>query len=248
MPVSHPSRVERLFIAELAGEAERYEDVVSEIKAIINENDGRLTTDERNLLSVAYKNLTNTQRNSWRTIDGFEKHQAARTSGSATRTLVLIRQQRDRIERELTGVCQDIVNLLDKQLVPAANAGEETVFYSKMKGDYYRYLAEFAHKKDRERYAELSLNAYKTAYKHALSTLEPIHPTRLGLALNFSVFYHDVRKSPERACHLAKSAFDDAVMTLDSADTIMEQTLRDALMILQLLRDDLILWSGEMQN
>ncbi len=58
------------------------------------------------------------------------------------------------------------------------------------KGDYYRYLAEFAHKKDRERYAELSLNAYKTAYKHALSTLEPIHPTRLGLALNFSVFYH----------------------------------------------------------
>lgn len=58
------------------------------------------------------------------------------------------------------------------------------------KGDYYRYLAEFAQKKDRERYGELSLNAYKLAYKHALATLDPVHPTRLGLALNFSVFYH----------------------------------------------------------
>lgn len=58
----------------------------------------------------------------------------------------------------------------------------------------------------------------------------------------------DVRKSPERACHLAKSAFDDAVMSLDSSDSTLEQTLRDSLMILQLLRDDLILWSGEMQG
>ncbi len=58
------------------------------------------------------------------------------------------------------------------------------------KGDYYRYLAEFAHKRDRKDYAEKSLNAYKMAYMHALSALDPAHPTRLGLALNFSVFYH----------------------------------------------------------
>lgn len=58
------------------------------------------------------------------------------------------------------------------------------------KGDYFRYLAEFALKKDRERYGEQSLNAYKVAYKHAQAMLEPLHPTRLGLALNFSVFYH----------------------------------------------------------
>lgn len=59
------------------------------------------------------------------------------------------------------------------------------------KGDYYRYLAEFAGQKEaRNKYAEESLTAYKLAYMHALSVLEPTHPTRLGLALNFSVFYH----------------------------------------------------------
>lgn len=110
------------------------------------------------------------------------------------------------------------------------------------------------------------MNAYKLAYKHALATLEPVHPTRLGLALNFSVFYHgeyrslrtivplaelsqpDVRKSPERACHLAKSAFDDAVMSLDTSDPDVGQNLRDSLMILQLLKDDLVLWATEMQD
>ncbi|KAJ3869662.1 MAG: 14-3-3 domain-containing protein [Lentinula lateritia] len=245
-----PPRAESLLVAELAAEAERYDDVISQIKTIATQFDGRLTNDERNLLSIAYKNKTNTLRNSWRIVDTLEKMQASRTApGTSTRQLTLIRQQRKKIERELANVCKDIVKLLEKQLLPAARQGEERVFYSKMKGDYYRYLAEFAHEVEREWYADESLNAYKHAYRHAMSTLESVHPTRLGLALNFAVFYHDVRKSPERACHLAKSAFDDAVMSLDSesADASMAQTIRDSLQILQLLRDDLVLWSKEIQ-
>jgi len=218
--------------------------VVSQIKTIVAEFDARLVNDERNLLSIAYKNKTNTLRNSWRIVDTLEKMQASRTApGTTTRQLALIRQQRKKIERELANVCKDIVKLLEKQLLPAARYGEERVFYSKMRGDYYRYLAEFAHEVEREWYAEESLNAYKHAYKHAMQTLDSGHPTRLGLALNFAVFYHDVRKSPERACHLAKSSFDDAVMSLDSE----APTIRDSLQILQLLKDDLVLWSKEIQ-
>ncbi|KAF8915873.1 14-3-3 domain-containing protein, partial [Mucidula mucida] len=207
-----------------------------------------LTLDERNLLSVAYKNLTNNLRNSWRIVDTLEKMQSAR-SPQMTRQLSLIRQQREKIEGELADVCKDIVDLLDKKLINGAKAGEARVFYIKMKGDYYRYLAEFAHKRDRKDYAEKSLNAYKMAYMHALSALDPAHPTRLGLALNFSVFYHDVHQSPDRACHLAKSALDDAVSTFkqdESGACIVTSTTRDSLMILQLLRDDLVLWSSEM--
>jgi 14-3-3 protein epsilon len=115
------------------------------------------------------------------------------------------------------------------------------------KGDYYRYLAEFTPQKERDVYGDLSLAAYKQAYQHVTSTLEPTHPTRLGLALNFSVFYHDVRKSSERACHLAKHAFDEAIISL-TEKTALEEAVRDSLMILQLLRDDLILWSGEIRR
>lgn len=114
------------------------------------------------------------------------------------------------------------------------------------KGDYFRYLAEFAQQSDRGNYSDLSLAAYKHAYKHALAKLEPTHPTRLGLALNFAVYYHDVRKSPERACHLGKHAFDEAVACLNESSSV--QVMRDSMMILQLLRDDLVIWSGEMQR
>ncbi|KAF8655251.1 hypothetical protein AX16_003154 [Volvariella volvacea WC 439] len=242
------SRAERVFVADLASEADRYEDAVAQLKSIINDFGGRLTVDERSLLSIAYKNITNKHRNSWRIIDNLEKVYSSRSSAQQ-RDLALMRRQRDRIENELTDVCKDIVALLDKQLLPAATSGEETVFYAKMKGDYYRYLAEFAQKGEREQYAELSLGAYKVAYKHAMATLEPIHPTRLGLALNFSVFYHDVRKSPEHACHLAKTAFDDAVLSLDTteANFNLEHILKDSINILQLLKDDLILWNEELQ-
>ena len=110
-------------------------------------------------------------------------------------------------------------------------------------GDYYRYLAEFARRQERERSAQLALEAYKASYKHASSTLPPWHLTRLGVALNFSVFFHDVYRSPDRACHLAKHAFDEAVGAIHAAP---EHMSRDSLIVLQLLRDDMILWAAEM--
>lgn len=115
-------------------------------------------------------------------------------------------------------------------------------------GDYYRYIVQFAPKKERDHYADRSLSAYTFAYKHAIDKLEPTHPTRLGLALNFAVYFHDVPNSPERACHLAKHAFDEAVQCLDKGKSPCERDFWDSLMILHLLRDDLILWETEIQK
>ena len=79
------------------------------------------------------------------------------------------------------------------------------------KGDYHRYLAEFALGDKRKDSADMSLEAYKTASEVANTDLPPTHPIRLGLALNFSVFWYEILNSPDQACHLAKSAFDDAI-------------------------------------
>lgn len=79
------------------------------------------------------------------------------------------------------------------------------------KGDYHRYLAEFALGDKRKTSADKSLEAYKAATEIAQTDLAPTHPIRLGLALNFSVFYYEILNSPDQACHLAKQAFDDAI-------------------------------------
>jgi 14-3-3 protein epsilon len=106
-------------------------DVVAQIKKIVGLFDAQLTIDERNLLSVAYKNITNVLRNSWRIVDTLEKMQSMRSPGT-TKQLSLMRRQRGRIERELNDVCKDIMLLLDRHLLPAAKPGEESVFYAKM--------------------------------------------------------------------------------------------------------------------
>jgi 14-3-3 protein epsilon len=106
-------------------------DVIKQLKSIISYSDAHLTMEERNLLSIAYKHVTGTLRTSWRTVEGLEKQEKA--NGRATqRELVLIRNQREKIELELADACKDLLNLLDRHLVPAAEAGEERVFYYKM--------------------------------------------------------------------------------------------------------------------
>jgi 14-3-3 protein epsilon len=114
-----------------------------------------------------------------------------------------------------------------------------------MKGDYYRYLAEFTKGGERKDYAENALVAYKAASDIALEGLQPTHPIRLGLALNFSVFYYEILNSPDRACRLAKAAFDDAIAELDQLN---EESYKDSTLIMQLLRDNLTLWTSDMQS
>jgi len=112
-------------------------------------------------------------------------------------------------------------------------------------GDYHRYLAEFATGDKRKDSADKSLEAYKAASDVAVTELPPTHPIRLGLALNFSVFYYEILNSPDRACHLAKQAFDDAIAELD---TLSEESYKDSTLIMQLLRDNLTLWTSDMQE
>jgi 14-3-3 protein beta/theta/zeta len=73
-----------------------------------------------------------------------------------------------------------------------------------MKGDYFRYLAEVAAGEDRAKIVQDSHNAYQAAFEISKSEMTPTHPIRLGLALNFSVFFYEILNSPDRACQLAK--------------------------------------------
>ncbi|CAO3693204.1 unnamed protein product [Rhizopus stolonifer] len=114
-----------------------------------------------------------------------------------------------------------------------------------MKGDYYRYLAEFLTAETRKDAATEAHEAYKSATDVAQTELAPTHPIRLGLALNFSVFYYEILNSPDRACHLAKQAFDDAIAELD---TLSEESYKDSTLIMQLLRDNLTLWTSDLQD
>ncbi|CAI0400063.1 unnamed protein product [Linum tenue] len=237
------AREENVYMAKLAEQAERYEEMVEFMEKLSASIDGEeLTVEERNLLSVAYKNVIGARRASWRIISSIEQKEESRGNEDHVN---MIRDYRTKIETELSNICDGILKLLDTRLIPSAAAGDSKVFYLKMKGDYHRYLAEFKTSAERKESAESTLTAYKSAQDIANAELAPTHPIRLGLALNFSVFYYEILNSPDRACNLAKQAFDEAIAELD---TLGEESYKDSTLIMQLLRDNLTLWTSDMQD
>jgi len=222
--------------AKLAEQAERYDDMAQSMKKV-TELGAELTNEERNLLSVAYKNVVGARRSSWRVISSIEQ----KTEGSEKKQQ-MAKEYREKVESELCEICNEVLGLLDKFLIQKETNPESKVFYLKMKGDYYRYLAEVATGDERTTVIDKSQQSYQEAFDIAKEKMQPTHPIRLGLALNFSVFYYEILNSPDKACQLAKQAFDDAIAELD---TLNEDSYKDSTLIMQLLRDNLTLWTSD---
>lgn len=271
-----------VFMARTAESAERYEDMCKVMKVgcrpfprgsacapasrfntfeialpfpqqlLVEWNEGKtpLDIEERNLLSVAYKNVIGTRRASHRCL-----------SVEDFKNTPFIDDYKKIIEKELDDICQEVLALLTKTLVPGVRRAlkeaekgtdpdkteisrlqEAFVFYLKMTGDYYRYLAEIIKDQD---YVDSASQTYQQALDIAEKHLLPTHPIRLGLALNFSVCYYEIIKDQTKACDLAKKAFDMAIAKLDSID---EASYKDSTLIMQLLRDNLTLWTSPDNN
>lgn len=215
--------------------------MVQEMRKVAGSTDastGELSVEERNLLSVAYKNVIGARRASWRIISSIEQKEENKGN---TSHVDITKEYRSKIEGELNDICRDILKILEDNLIQSAKTDESKVFYYKMKGDYHRYLAEFSAEGERKEAAQHSLEAYTEATTIA-ENLTPTHPIRLGLALNFSVFYYEIFNSPDSACELAKKAFDEAIAELD---TLNEDSYKDSTLIMQLLRDNLTLWKSD---
>jgi len=237
-------RENNVYQAVLAEQTERYEEMVEAMKRVAASaaKEGELSVEERNLLSVAYKNVVGSRRAAWRILSSLKQKEQGKGNESHVSKIDNYKQK---IETELETICNEIIRTLDEQLIPASKNSEGKVFFEKMKGDYYRYLAEFLGDGEKKsQVVEGAGKAYKTAFELATTDLTTTNPIRLGLALNYSVFQYEILTAPEKACELAKQAFDDAMTDLDN---VTEETYKDATLIMQLLRDNLTLWTSDMQ-
>ncbi|KAK5857446.1 hypothetical protein PBY51_010694 [Eleginops maclovinus] len=221
--------------AKLAEQAERYDDMAQWMKKL-TELGVELSNEERNLLSVAYKNVVGARRSAWRVLASI-----GTKSDDTESKQKMVKEYRVKVETELQDICNDVLKLLDDYLIEKSKTSDSQVFYLKMKGDYYRYLAEVAGE-DKKKTIEDSQEAYQKAFETSKIDMQPTHPIRLGLALNFSVFYYEILGSPKKACELAKTAFDEAIADLDK---LSEESYKDSTLIMQLLRDNLTLWTSD---
>jgi len=234
------TREELVYLAKLYERAERYSDMVKTINKFV-ELDPKLTRDERNILSAGYKNIISDKRASWRLLNSMERKESKKNSSQVDN----IKSVKNSIEKELTNIIDDIQLIIDKYLIPNAIDAENKVYYLKLKGDYYRYKCEFAIGKEFNEACSIAEKVYEEANDIANKSIPISSSTRLGLALNYSVFFYEIKGLKEEACKIAKNAFDEAMKVLD----ILEKSKpKDTILIIQLLKENLILWSNEMND
>ncbi|KAE8697906.1 14-3-3 protein 10 [Hibiscus syriacus] len=243
---NNPSCDQYVYLAKLSEQAERYEEMVQFMQKLVLGSTplGELTVEERNLLSVALKNVIGSLHAAWRIVSSIEQKEEGRKNEEH---VLLVKEYKSKIESELSDVCASILTLLESNMIPSAtaSANESKVFYFKMKGDYHRYLAKFKAGDERKVAAKDTMLSYKAAQDIALAGLAPTHLIRLGLALNFSEFYYKILNQSDKACSMAKQAFEEAIVELN---TLGEESYNDNTLIMQLLRDNLTLWTSDVQD
>ena len=227
---------EKIFLARVAEQAERFEDMVDFLEEVLVAKGGSVNPDERNLLSVAFKNLISSKRAACRTIAAIEQNPKYSKFSSA------LADYKQKIEDQLTGDCERVVDMIQQKVLAKACDGEAKAFFVKMVGDYYRYIAENAKGQKLEEVKQKALAAYDEANQIALA---PCNPIKLGLALNSSVFHYEVMKNHKAACDLADKALQEA---LDKIDELEEEDFRDAKSIIELLKENLTLWKEEEED
>jgi 14-3-3 protein epsilon len=226
---------ENIFMARVAEQAERFDDMVHYLQQVVNAKSEDFTTEERNLLSVGFKNQIGSKRTAIRTISAIEQNPKYSKFGTG------LNNYKKKIEQELYNQCIAIVAIVKNSCMGVASTDETKAFFYKMIGDYYRYVAECANGDQLDTVKNGALDNYQLAQSTSES-LNACNPIRLGLALNFSVFQDEVRNNHTHACELGEHAGSDALEKIDDVD---EETFRDAKSIIELLKENLSLWKEE---
>eukprot|EP00928_Gymnodinium_smaydae_P079177 TRINITY_DN63174_c0_g1_i1.p1 TRINITY_DN63174_c0_g1~~TRINITY_DN63174_c0_g1_i1.p1 ORF type:complete len:230 (+),score=65.30 TRINITY_DN63174_c0_g1_i1:97-786(+) len=222
-----------VLLARIAEHAERYDEMADYMKARA-ETGVPLSSVEREMFSAAFKNALSERRHAVRVAVQIEMQQEPESWQSSC-----ARGYRSKVETELQEICSKAIRLLEEKLLPTCEPGQAKVFYLKMAGDYFRYLAEFQTGVAKDTAANSAKSYYSSGMEEA-SQLGSLDQVRLGLALNFSVFQHEVLKNTAEAVQTATDALRAAQM-----DAASQEETPDAALTLNLLQDNLALWMPE---
>ncbi|KAI6654247.1 14-3-3 protein [Oopsacas minuta] len=234
------TRAELIQMAKLAEQGERFDDMVEYMKEVAQSSE-KMAIEDRNLLSVAYKNIVGSRRNALRILGSIkDKEERKEPDGYKLKTVI---EYRDKLEAELDALCLELLDqvLNDAFLGRVEECGSQ-VFFLKMKGDYYRYMAEYKEGEALKQVCTQAEDCYSKAWATASKELSATDPIRLGLVLNYSVFHFEIMNESEEACKLAKQSFEEAKSGIDD---ISDENYKDSMLILQLLRDNLSLWTQD---
>ncbi|MBI6920716.1 MULTISPECIES: 14-3-3 family protein [Pseudomonas] len=197
-----------------------------------------MSTEERDLFATAARGSIQLFFKQWSEISLLEQ----KTEGQDKQQQEY-KEARENIEVDTRSTLKTLaLAVVDKQL-SLDQTVRGRIFFKTMSGDINTYLCRLASGESKSELVALTKKAYITAYDQAKSELAPYDPYRLVLALGFSHFFYDIENAPDKACQLAKQAFDDAIAELDELKDESEHEL--STQIMHRLRDSLTEWTSD---
>lgn len=215
--------------AELCQEIGRYEDMIRAVRPIIDSTSDQLTPVHRDLIHLAYKEQVLSLLHQYHRIEKLEPR--------TWKEKYLLNDYLAYIRTQTQQICREILDFIEYKFMVFESTVEGVIFYQKIRGDYYRYMAEIG-VSDAE---DLSSQSYLKAMDRA-AQLPTFHPTRLSLILNYSVYHHDIKKDLREATIIAKEGFD---MAIKEVHTVEPRQYKEVMEYLDLIRDNIKVWKEE---
>jgi len=231
------------YLIKNAERAERYGDMCQFARELVRVTEGSLSASERDLLLIAYSRTIGNLRTSYKVLEAELKVRQVDDADEGVAFAPVLLDYQKQLSEEIKRACLEGLELFEAQLNPRKRDASSDLLacleYLRLIGDYNFYLAEISGDVG---CGKKAIEAYKEALEVAQNQLQLActHPSILHVTLNYSVCLKEIFQETKQACQLAKVAFDAAIHKLDDLD---EASYKDATLILQLVRDNLTLWT-----
>ena len=231
-----------IYLAMLAEQASKYDDMVEFMKKVASERTGDFNSDEKSLMSVAFKNFISVNRQVNKTIKTYENKEKKKNNSPY---LSYILEYKKLILDEFIEQCQNIINFIEKICLPKAKENESKGFYLKMLGDYNRYIGEYVEGSLKNKIID-SCNKYYSEADKILKNFPYINPIKLGLLLNTTNFYYDIMEDPQKAIKLSEIAVKkfEVEKAKNNIDKESDE-FKDSQKIYELIKENLDLWKAK---
>ena len=223
-------------MAELAYKAGEYEASVDYLKESFKRNKKKLDKHEMDFFGACYKKLINLYRDPLQYIEN-------NTSKCSEIVKLALQDNKANLCHRIISICDDALNIIDSILLPSSDLQIQTLYYNKLKGDYYRYLAEVASQHDvREGHIGRARTCYETAFVSHDGEIKPSEPLYMCTCLNYSVFLAETLGLLDDAIDRLESAFSDAIKYMDELEP---EDYKESTVLLQIFRDNIDIWKDE---
>ena len=225
-----------LYLARISEKTGNYEEAIKYIEKILSVKKNDLTKEEKNILQAAYKHLFSELRSSWRTLCNVLDRESRQKNCNIRE---LVENLKNEIEIEMNKIYNKILQLIDENLLNRVSNIESKIFYLKLKGDYNRYMIEYLKDENlKKEKIDIILNSYNEGLELS-KKLSFTNEIKLGLILNFGVFYNDNLNDPKNALNITSDIYEGLIKEIDNLDDKQYKIINN---IANLLKENIDNW------